>query len=169
MESTFLAESVEDSLTSLIQPYRYTSYETSSSLRPTTMLFGCPLPDDLDGASIGQRAVDKAFETILSSAAKMHPDSLYQAICDAHKQQGNATKLVKYLIMYLHTVFAHVTVAQSALQLETLWDPSQLDGGPEAVDYMAKAPSASLLVVSLHRYLLRGTPNHIIVFLDASS
>ena len=168
MESTFLGERVEDSLTSLIQPYRYTSYETSSSLRPTTMLFGCPLPDDLDGASIGQRAVDKAFETILSSAAKMHPDSMYQAICDAHKQQGNAIKLVKYLIMSLHAVFAHVTVAQSALQLETLWDPSRLDGGPEAVDYLAKAPSASLLVVSLHRYLLRGTPNRMIVFLDAS-
>ena len=58
------------------------------------MLFGCPLPDDLDGASIGQRAVAKAFEMILSSAAKMHPNTLYQAICEAHKQQGNDTKLV---------------------------------------------------------------------------
>ena len=60
------------------------------------MLFGCPLPEDLDGASIGQRAVVKAFETILSSAAKMHPQSLYQAICDAHKQQDNDVKLVNY-------------------------------------------------------------------------
>ncbi len=59
------------------------------------MLFGCPLPDDLDGASIGQCAVAKAFEMILSSAAKMHPNTLYQAICDAHKQQGNDTKLVR--------------------------------------------------------------------------
>ena len=58
------------------------------------MLFGFPLPDDLDGASIGQRAVSNAFETILSSAAKMHPNSLYQAICDALMQQGDDIKLV---------------------------------------------------------------------------
>jgi hypothetical protein len=75
------------------------------------MLFGCPLPDDLNGASIGQRAVDKAFEMILSSAGKMHPSSLYQAICDAHKQQGNDVKLVKYPIVCLHAMFAHATVA----------------------------------------------------------
>jgi hypothetical protein len=75
------------------------------------MLFGCPLPDGLDGASIGQRVVSHAFGTILSSAAKMHPDSLYQAICDANKQQGSDIKLVNYLIMCLHATFAHVTVA----------------------------------------------------------
>ena len=111
MESASFAERLDESFTSLIQPYRYTSYEISSSLRPTTMLFGCPLPSDLDGASIGQRAVSKAFETILSSAAKMHSRTLYEAICDAHKQQGNDTKLVKYLVVYLHAVFAHVIVA----------------------------------------------------------
>jgi len=75
------------------------------------MIFGCPLPDELEGATIGQRAVLKAFETILSSAAEKHPQSLYQAICDAHKQQGDDIKLVKYLIMRPHTMFAHVTVA----------------------------------------------------------
>jgi hypothetical protein len=74
------------------------------------MLFGCPLPDDLDGASIGQRAVSHAFEMILSSAAKMHPDSLYQAICDANKQQDSDIKLVRYSTICLHTMFAHVTV-----------------------------------------------------------
>jgi len=94
MESASLAERLDECFTSLIRPYRYTSYEISSSLRPTTMLFGFPLPDDLDGASIGQRAVSQAFGTILSSAAKMHPDSLYQAICDACKQQGSVIKLV---------------------------------------------------------------------------
>jgi hypothetical protein len=94
MESASFAERLDESFTSLIQPYRYTSYEISSPLRPTTMLFGCPLPDELDGASIGQRAVAKAFEMILSSAAKKHPQSLYQAICDAHKQQGDDIKLV---------------------------------------------------------------------------
>jgi len=94
MESASLAERLDESFTSLIRPYRYTSYEISSSLRPTTMLFGCPLPDDLDGASIGQRAVSQAFETILSSAAKMHPHSLYRVICNACKQQGDDIKLV---------------------------------------------------------------------------
>ena len=74
------------------------------------MLFGCPLPDELDDSTIGQRAVSKAFEAILTSAAKKHPDSLYKAICDAHKQQGYDTKLVKYLIMYMHAIFTHVTV-----------------------------------------------------------
>jgi hypothetical protein len=58
------------------------------------MLFGCPLPDELDGASIGQRAVFNAFEMILGSAAKMHPQSLYDAICNAHTQQGDDIKLV---------------------------------------------------------------------------
>jgi len=111
MESASLAERLDESFTSLIQPRRYTSYDTSSSLRPTTMLLGCPLPDDLDDASIGQCAVNKAFETILSSAAKMHPNSLYEAICDAHKQMGNDIKLVSYLITWLHARFAHVIVA----------------------------------------------------------
>jgi len=110
MESASLAERLDESFTSLIQPHRYTSYNTSSSLQPTTMLFGCPLPDDLDDASIGQRAVSKAFETILSSAAKIHPDSLYEAICDAHKQLGDEFKLVNYMIMCLHARFAHVIV-----------------------------------------------------------
>jgi len=110
MESASLAERLDEGFTSLIQPHRYTSYDTSSSLRPTTVLFGCPLPDDLDDASVGQCAVNKAFETILSSAAKMHPKSLYQAICDAHKQQGNDVKLVKYLIVCLHARFAYVIV-----------------------------------------------------------
>ena len=80
-------------------------------MRPATMLFGCPLPDDLDGASIGQCAVARAFEMILGSAAKMHPLTLYEAICDAHEQQDNDIKLVKYLIMCLHAMFTHVTVA----------------------------------------------------------
>jgi len=74
------------------------------------MIFGCPLPDNLDSASIGQRAVHEAFETILSSAATKHREFLYRAICDAHKQQGNDVKLVKYLFVCLHTSFAHVTV-----------------------------------------------------------
>jgi len=94
MESASLAERLDESFTSLTQPHRYTSYDTSSSLRPTTMLFGCSLPNYLDDASIGQRAVSKAFEAILSSAAKIHPNSLYKAICDAHKQQGDDIKLV---------------------------------------------------------------------------
>ena len=88
MESASFAERLGDSFTSLTQPYRYTSYETPSSLRPTTMLFGCSLPDELDGASIGQRAVDNAFKAILSAAAKMHPNDLYNAMCDAHHRRG---------------------------------------------------------------------------------
>ena len=108
-ESTSFAERLEGSFTSLIQPYRYTSYEISSPLRPTTILFGCSLPDELDGASIGQRAVVRAFETILSSAAKANPQSLYNAICDAHYDQGNDIKLVKNLFTCLHLMFAHVT------------------------------------------------------------
>ena len=52
------------------------------------MIFSCPLPDELDGASIGQRAVDNAFKAILSSAAKMHPDNLYTVMCEAHNRQG---------------------------------------------------------------------------------
>ena len=74
------------------------------------MLFGCALPDDLGSASIGQRTVVQAFETILCSAAEKHPQSLYQAICDAHKQQGNDIKLVKYLAVCLRATFAHVTI-----------------------------------------------------------
>jgi len=62
------------------------------------MIFGCPLPDELDGASIGQRAVYNAFEMILSSAAKKHPESLYEAMCDGHKQQGDDIKLVSTCI-----------------------------------------------------------------------
>ncbi len=111
MESASFAEGLEENFTSLIEPYRYINFEASSSLRPTTMLFGCPLPDDLDSASIGQRAVHKAFEAILISAAKKYPRSLYRAICDASIQQGNDVKLVKYLFVYLHALFAHVTVA----------------------------------------------------------
>ena len=99
MESATFAERLDGSFLSLIQPYRYTSYEISTPLRPTTMLFGCPLPDELDGASIGQRAVAEAFETILSSAAVTHPESLYEAMCDAHKHQGNDIKLVNHLVM----------------------------------------------------------------------
>ena len=109
-ESASFAEGLDESLTSWIQPYRYTCYETSSSLRPTIMLFGCPLPDELDGASVGQRAVDNAFKTILSSADKMYPFGLYKVICDAHKLQGVDTKLVRYLSMWPAAVFAHVTV-----------------------------------------------------------
>ena len=109
IESASLSERLEESFTSLTQPYRYRSLETASSLRPTTMLFGCPLPDDLDSASIGQRAVHRAFETILISAAKKHPRSLYQAMCDAYKQQGNDAKLVEYLFVHLRASFAHAT------------------------------------------------------------
>jgi len=98
MESTSFAEKLEEGLTSLIPPYRYTSYEISSSLRPTTMIFGCPLPDELHGASIGQRAVSNAFEMILSSAAKKNPQSLYEAICDGHRRQGDNIKLVSTCI-----------------------------------------------------------------------
>jgi hypothetical protein len=94
MESAAFAERLDESFTSSTQPYRYTSYESSSSFRPTTMLFGCPLPNYLGGAGIGQRAVDKAFGTILSSAATRHRNDLYQAICNAHKQQGDDIKLV---------------------------------------------------------------------------
>ena len=74
------------------------------------MLFGCPLPDNFDGASIGQRAVLKAFEAILSTAANKHPRSLFEAICDAHEQQGDDIKLVKCLIVCLRAGFAHVTI-----------------------------------------------------------
>ena len=73
------------------------------------MLFGCPLPNERGGASIGQLAVAGAFEAILSSAADKHPRSLYKAICDAHKQLGNDIKLVKYLFMCPQAMFAHVT------------------------------------------------------------
>ena len=109
-ESASFAERLDESFTSLIQPYQYKSYEVSSTLQPTSMLFGCPLPDELDGASIGQRAVFNAFEMILSSAAKKHPYSLYIAICDAHKRQGDGTKLVERVFMYLRAMSAHVTV-----------------------------------------------------------
>jgi len=98
VESAFFTERLDESFTSLIPPYRYTSYETSSPLRPTTMIFGCPLPDELDGASIGQRAVFYAFEMILSSAAEQYPSSLYDAMCDGHKQQGDDIKLVSTCI-----------------------------------------------------------------------
>ena len=108
-ESASFAERLDESFTPLIQLCRYTSYEISSPLRPTTMLFGCPLPDELDGATIGQRAVSKAFETILSSAAKKEPLYLVQEICNACKQQGNDVKLVKYLVTCPHAIFAHVT------------------------------------------------------------
>jgi len=96
VESASFAERLDESSTSLIQPYRYTSYEISSSLRPTTMLFGCPLPDELDGASIGQRAVSNAFEMILSSTAEK--DLVWKAMCDGYKQQGDDTKLVSTCI-----------------------------------------------------------------------
>jgi len=62
------------------------------------MLFGCPLPDELDGASIGQRAVYNAFEVILSSAAENHAQSFSEAMCDGHKQQGDDIKLVSTCI-----------------------------------------------------------------------
>ena len=97
MESATFTERLNESFAFLTQPHRYTSHEIFSSLRPTTMLFGCPLPDDLDSASVGQRAVLNAFEMILSSAANKHPQSLYRAICDAHKQQGDDIKRVKYI------------------------------------------------------------------------
>ena len=119
MESASFAERLDGSFTSLIQPYRYTSYEVSSSLRPTTMLFGCSLPDELDGASIGQRAVADAFETILSSAAAKHPQSLYDAMCDAHKHQGNDIKLVNHLIIYPQSMFVDVT----AHSRHSNWNP----------------------------------------------
>ena len=118
VESASFAERLDEGFTSLrrftslIQPYRYTSYEISSSLRPTTMIFGCPLPDELDGASIGQRAVCNAFEMILSSATNGNPGSFWKAMCDGHKQQGDDIKLVstcictriQYLLMSLFIV-----------------------------------------------------------------
>ena len=112
MESASFAERLDDSFTSLTQPYRYTSYET---LRPTTMLFSCSLPDELDRASIGRRAVDNAFKAILSSAAKMHPNNLYTAMCDAHHRQGLDRqgldiRPVRYIFMWLGAIFAHTTV-----------------------------------------------------------
>ena len=110
MESASFAERLDGSFTSLIQPYRYTSYEISTPLRPTTMLFGCPLPDELDGASIGQCAVANAFETILTSTAGRHQFFLGEAIRSAHIRQGNDVKLVKYLFMCPHAMLAHVTV-----------------------------------------------------------
>ena len=98
VESASFAERLDESFTSLIQPYRYTSYEISSSLRPTTMIFGCPLPDELDGASIGQWAIFNAFEMILSSVTNKNPQSFCQAMCDGHKQQGDDIKLVSTCI-----------------------------------------------------------------------
>jgi len=71
------------------------------------MLFGCPLPDELDGASIGQRAVSNAFEMILSSTAEK--DLMWKAMCDGHTQQGDDTKLVS-TCMGLYKILAHVTV-----------------------------------------------------------
>ena len=52
--------------------------------------------------------------------------------------------------MCLHAMIAHVIFEQSALELESLWDPSQSDGGPEAVEHLANARSDGLLVVSLN-------------------
>jgi len=98
VESASFAEKLDEGFTSLIQPYRYTSYEISSSLRPTTMIFGCPLPDELHGTSIGQRVVVHAFEMILSSAAEKSRNALYGAMCDGHKQQGDDIKLVSACI-----------------------------------------------------------------------
>ena len=63
------------------------------------MLFGCHLPDELDGASIGQRAVFNAFETILMTATGLAPFSLYKAICGALEQDIDDIKLVKYLFV----------------------------------------------------------------------
>jgi len=110
VESAHFAERLDENFTSLIEPYRYTSYEVSSTLRPAIMLFGCPLPDELDGASIGQRAIFNAFETILMSAAEKHSNTLYTAICNALEQQGDDIKLVECLFTYLRVMFAHVTV-----------------------------------------------------------
>jgi len=62
------------------------------------MIFGCPLPDELDGASIGQLAVYNAFGMILSSATRKHPEALYKAIFDGYKQQGDDIKLVSTCI-----------------------------------------------------------------------
>ena len=110
-ESVSFTERLDGSFTSLIQPYQYTSYEVSSPLRPTTVLFSCPLPDELDGASIGQRAVTKAFEAILSSAAVKRPRTLYLEIyINARQQQGSDVKLVKYRFACPHSIFTHVTV-----------------------------------------------------------
>ena len=75
------------------------------------MLFGCPLPEELDGAGLGQCAVSQAFEALLKSAAEKHPRTLYREICDAYEKHDNDTTLVTYLIMYLHAMFAHVTIA----------------------------------------------------------
>jgi len=63
-----------------------------------TMIFGCPLPDVLNGASIGQRAVVNAFEMILSSTTDMNPRSFWTAMFDGHKQQGDDIKLVSTCI-----------------------------------------------------------------------
>ena len=49
--------------------------------------------------------------------------------------------------------------------MESLWDPSWLDGGREAFDFLAKAPSASLLVVSLHPCSLLTIANNMKYFL----
>ena len=73
------------------------------------MLIGCPLPDELDGASIGQRAVDNAFKAILSSAAKKYHTNLYDVMCDAHKRQGlDQRRLdirpVKYIFIWLGAI-----------------------------------------------------------------
>ena len=104
-ESTSFSERLGECFTSLVEPYRYKSYEIFSAYRPTTMLFGCPLPDDLDSSTIGQRAVSKAFEAMLGSAAKMHPSSLYQALCDSHKQQGKDSKLVEEIKLVKHPAY----------------------------------------------------------------
>ena len=104
VESASFAERLDESFTSLIrftsliQPYRYTSYEISSPLRPTTMIFGCPLPDELHGSSIGQRVVLNAFEAILGSAARKNPQSLYHAMCNGHKKQSDDIMLVSTCI-----------------------------------------------------------------------
>ena len=70
------------------------------------MLFGCPLPEELDGSSIGQRAVATAFETILSSAAVQDGQSLNGVIYGAY-QQRNDVKLVK---TGPHPIVAHLTI-----------------------------------------------------------
>ena len=74
------------------------------------MLFGCPLPDEFGDASIGQRAVSKAFEAILSSATTKDPQSFFDAMRDANKQQSDVIKLVKYHLNCMHAMLAHVTV-----------------------------------------------------------
>jgi hypothetical protein len=73
-------DAFERGLTSLKFPYGYKSAKFPTSLRPTSMLFGCSLPDELETDSRGQLAVFNALETIFDFACAQQPSNLVHHI-----------------------------------------------------------------------------------------